>query len=416
MESQSDDLLLQLNGPHSTRQVESYLRTLADAPADRRVVLHLPVKLKNDDLGGGGAVLQLLVTWARRTTPGVLRTYVIGEGDAERRQQDVARLLTHEHGLVGALMSRSIVDNTDESIASLVAEPVRARLRRAGEVATARRGNKVTLVAADHRGDSAPPALYQPASKGRVAQEVRSRRGFIDLAGSLLEVKQPGRSAERPSDEQLEQLGLFLYELFRNTHDWARTDETGAAFDRSVRMIRSEYVGYALDVHLDHVAGDRMLEKFLGHDVHAGRERDEARVQEMRRFIEFTILDSGPGLAARELADRGLPRGSADLALDEEYLALAECLRRHMSSSGQPGRGSGLHLVQELLTELNGYLRIRSGRLAVARDYVRDPYSIQDAREPWLQDWASASDQPTEMAPVVGTLVTVVVPIRYGSR
>lgn len=416
MDSQSEELLMQLNGPHSTRQVESYLRTLADTPHDRRVVLRVPFKLKSDDLGGGAALLQLLVTWARRATPGVLRTYVTPEGAADRRQQDVDRFLTQEHGLVGALVSRSIVDNNDKSIASLVAEPVRVRLRKAGDVATARRGTKVTLVAADHRGDSAPPALYQPASMGRVAHEVRSRRGFIDLAGSLLEVKQPGRSAQRPSDVQLEQLGLFLYELFRNTHDWARTDETGAAFDRSVRMIRSEYVGYALDVHLGHVAGDRMLEEFLGHAIHAGRERDDAKVQGMRRFIEFTILDSGPGLAARELAEHGMPQGSAELTVDREYAALTACLRRHMSSSGQLGRGNGLHLVQELLTELNGYLRIRSGRLAMARDYVRDPYSVQDEREPWLHDWASVSDQPTEMAPVVGTLVTVVVPIRYGSR
>jgi hypothetical protein len=62
---------------------------------------------------------------------------------------------------------------------------------------------------------------------------------------------------------------------------------------------------------------------------------------------------------------------------------------------------------------LRGYLRVRSGRLALERDFVRDPYQPDvDETEPWLGDWGSGSRSPTLAPSVAGTLFTTLIPIR----
>ncbi|MFC7502404.1 hypothetical protein [Nocardioides sp. GCM10030258] len=305
-------------------------------------------------------------------------------------------------------MSRRAVDVKGESLLGVTTTVTAGRLLRAGNVATARHGSRVALFAADHRSNSAPFALYQPTSLGAVGHAVRTRDEFKSLARELLKVIGVGASSDRPSPEQQDSLGTVLYQLFRNTHDWARTTVDDRKYERSVRILRSEYVGDSLATHLKHAEGDPGLQAYLKHDVHQGVQRADAK-KDMRRFLEVSILDSGPGLAARILHSQRLTNPT----LEQEHSALLACLKKHMTTSQHPGRGNGLHVVQELMTELRGYMKVRSGRLAMVRDYVQDPYSRSDEQEPWLHDWRSGTASPTDLAPVVGTFISFVVPIKY---
>ncbi|GAC1381349.1 MAG: hypothetical protein NVSMB48_09140 [Marmoricola sp.] len=407
--------VLRLTSPHSPAALEQHAIFLAERDRDEQVDLQLPSTLKGDDLGGLGAVGQLILTWARRPTPGVLRTYVpaASDGDVDGkatrdRLSAIETLVESDHGLLALLMSRRAVDVKGESLLGLTTPATADRLLRTGQVATARRGSKVALFAADHRSNNAPFALYQPRSSGAAGQAVRTRDEFESLAHELLKVIGVGASSDRPSPEQQGSLGTVLYQLFRNTHDWARTTVDDRKYERSVRILRSEYVGDSLATHLKHAEGDPGLQAYLKHDVHQGAQRVDAK-KDMRRFLEVSILDSGPGLAARMLDSQRL----TDPSLEQEHTALLACLKKHMTTSQHPGRGNGLHVVQELMTELRGYMKVRSGRLAMVRDYVQNPYTHSDEQEPWLTDWRSGSGTPTGLAPVVGTFISFVIPIKY---
>jgi len=399
--------------PHSPAALERYAQFLAGRDPDEQVDLQIPSTLKGDDLGGLGAVGQLIVTWARRRTPGTLRTYVpgttAGQIDASSsRLSAVETLAESDHGLLALLMSSRVVDVKGESLLGLTTAAASETLAKAGQVATAKHGRKVALFVADHRANNAPFALYQPISSHVARPAVRTRDEFGSLANELLKVIGLGASSDKPSIEQQQALGTVLYQLFKNTHDWARTSADDRNYERSVRILRSEYVADSLPMHLKHAQGDTGLQTYLKHDQHKGEPRFGAKT-DMRRFLEVSILDSGPGLAARALQSQNIVAPS----LAQEHEALIVCLKKHMTSSQHPGRGNGLHVVQELMTELRGYMKVRSGRLAMVRDYVRDPYTRKDAAEPWLRDWRSGSAQPTDLAPVAGTFISFIIPITY---
>lgn len=405
--------VLGLTSPHSPSSAEQHATRLAGFEVESEVDLQIPTSLKGDDLGGLGAFAQLVITWARRQRSGTLRTYVPGSVDHTARDHDdrrraIENFVQSDHGLLGLLMSGRVVDRQGASLLGEVSRPLTGQLANAGRTSTAKRGRKITLVAADHRSENAPFSLYQPASDEVTNHAIRTRDEFESLASELLTVIGLGTSAERPSHAQEQALGIILYQLFKNTHDWARTDAHDHKYARSVRIIRSEYVADPLQTHLQHAYGDGTLSAFLSHDSHKGEARPDAKL-DMRRFLEVSILDSGPGLAARSLRALGIENPT----LAEEHGATLACLKKHMTSSSQRGRGNGLHVVQELMTELRGYMKVRSGRLALVRDYVQDPYTQRDAKEPWMNDWATGTRLPTEMAPVVGTLVSFVIPIRW---
>ena len=82
-----------------------------------------------------------------------------------------------------------------------------------------------------------------------------------------------------------------------------------------------------------------------------------------------------------------------------------------MTSSGstrEPMRGLGLRRVQTFVSALGGYARVRSGRYEVHRDFVLHPYSRADDNE---RAWYDGLRQPAAVDQLVGTAVTLVLPI-----
>ena len=124
------------------------------------------------------------------------------------------------------------------------------------------------------------------------------------------------------------------------------------------------------------------------------------------RFIEFCVFDSGLGLARRWLDDKWSP----SISLPAEYSACLECLKKHRSSSNRRDKGRGLAEVMTTLASLNGFLKIRSGRLSLYRDFINTPLKtgVTDVE---LYDFPSCTTVLTELAPVFGTYFQLLIPI-----
>jgi hypothetical protein len=259
-------------------------------------------------------------------------------------------------------------------------------------------GPKIFLPCIDHFPNGRIPHLYCDRFT------LRSRLEFNNLIELL--VKKLCNSAVNGEWRGLPfrtdlMLGLcrIIYELFDNTHKWAVDDALGQELNRSSRGILIKLHSNSPDEanYKDHP--QTPLSRYLLHQCEQG---------EAARLIEVSIFDSGPGLAARRLQRRLTTEDSTK----REFVAICECFRKHSTTSNQPGRGLGLHYMMKTLTELRGFVRLRTGRLCLYRDLVNRPVMFHEG---WfntaMEDWYGKSDFPTELRNAEGTVFNVLLPV-----
>lgn len=412
----------EISGKQTIDRVESELRALQRQPASR---LRLPLDPKARRFGSEAALIQLLITWGLRQREPVLETYLSASAqDDAPEAARIRKLAESPFGLTALCMARDVVDKdqpehgwTTESRGAVNEQLARfwQRNRNVDERQLGlwgpdetswsednwpRRGPQVFFPVVDHHKYSRLPEFYFSSD------EIRERGDFQSLADRVLrrlydnsiDVNRGHRVA--PFAPDLTQgLGAILHELFKNTHEWARHDATGAMRHRSVR-------GMLFQLHTDSVErleqlaeGMPPLETFVRANPRSGS----------LRLLEISLFDSGPGLAARWLAKSG--RWHEDLDCETELAACRACLEKGKTSSNRLDRGIGLHEVVTTLSELHGFLRLRTGKLSLYRDFTQSPFDPrEDLAGHVLLDWTSQSTDLNEMARVEGTLYTMLLP------
>lgn len=411
--------------------IELLLRELnADGPCDVLV----PRRLHERLIGGVCTLIQFLVTWSKKRPAGSLLTHVKRE---EPPEVQLTNLILQDHGLVGVLAAqdirtrkgevsvkgiadalayqrlKSMADEQLKSVDELQLE-VSARggaifpsqqqsESRLPMVQRAVRGEKVFLVCADDTSYAHLPLLYHQTVG--VPKSVKGEADFKALAGRLLRRTAEARRGGKIPKPCLDSLGAILYELFSNSDEWAKTEYDGRPVDRSLRGIRVEQYADSHDVLLKHVRGSPPLNRYLSH-------ANLARSDPRRRFVEIAVFDSGPGLAQRWL-EKAI---SEDEPVEPEYNAVLDCLKKRGTTSPRSHRGLGLDRVMKTLTQLQGFLRIRTGRLALYRDFLVHPYDpekLGSSQEPFMLDWESDKREPSRRERVEGVLFTMLIPIRF---
>ncbi|HTW29081.1 MAG TPA: hypothetical protein VME92_18280, partial [Acetobacteraceae bacterium] len=116
-------------------------------------------------------------------------------------------------------------------------------------------------------------------------------------------------------------------------------------------------------------------------------------------LVEFSVFDSGPGMAARWLGRETPDR-------QEELKAVIECFERHGSSQPIRGRGIGLPIVIAALRERSGFLRLRTGRQSLYAD-LGEEADAPFGKSPTLRAWPDGRP----VARASGTLMTFLLPV-----
>ena len=370
--------------------------------------LLIPHHLKHDDLSGHASTIQLIATWSQSLQAGDLRTYV-PPNDA--KDEILNRLVGSDHGLVGILMAKRVVDRSGTDITRAARTAAIQRLQRINQTSYRRRGSSDLILAADHTSQRQPMALYATANRsGQPEVEVGGQRMFGAVARRMVDTSTVGQSRHPQLIAQTETIAKILKELFSNTHDWARNDAaSGNDILPSVRAIRAEGVSYP-EAKMRAIAhGSPPLGTYLmGQNRH---QRSDDLPTPMHRFLEISVLDTGPGLTARSLRQQGL---TSSTTIDDEYTATLRCLSKHSTTSTNldtiKRRGIGLHLVMECLTQLHGFMRIRTGRLALYRNFRTNPYLPDTGDAPSVFDWETNSRVLTQHSWVSGTLISILLP------
>lgn len=364
---------------------ERALDALAKAPAGEP--LKLPSNPRHLAGGAEAALAQVIISWAQKNPGAILETYIETDGQID----DFVRRLP---GLIAALCANEAFG---QGASGSVAEVLRsAALSRLNQLQSERpkqgyRGASAEIVCADHLGRDTPYLLYLPEARG--GSGLRPRENFRDLASWLLRgAIRGGYRAHIPPDAA-DAIGAMLFEIFKNTEDHALSDIAGDLLDISIRAIKTNH----------HAMAPEQLAQIVGEyaplaNYCAALSVPQAAVY--THLFELSVLDSGPGFAATwtGIALDQLP-------IEDEEAAVRACFGRG-SAKGQSRFGEGLPHVLRLLRRQKGFLRLRTGRLSFYIDFSAEEQETDAALHRYVQD-----DLPS-LAPVAGSLLTILIPMR----
>lgn len=210
-----------------------------------------------------------------------------------------------------------------------------------------------------------------------------------------------------PEKEKINSLGRMFYELFINTHEHGSRD-----MDRKTWVKPATRVIYTYGINLTDYAINNAVEQDLNFKNYVSRL--SVTKNSSRRFVEISIVDSGLGYCGRWLADHPGEGNLRDMDISQQYQILKRCFQFRSSSTKSEIKGNGLPAVMANLTNLNGFMKIRSNKLSVFRDFANQPFMSNEIDSFDFSDWetnALCSSHLTEHTELRGVAITVLIPL-----
>ena len=206
---------------------------------------------------------------------------------------------------------------------------------------------------------------------------IRSASEFSSILPRMLNACSADASSALTATQTLA-LAQLVHQLFKNADVHTASDAQGQLYDTGVRGIQVREVRIADEAAFAaFVSEDRALGAYLTKLSRRqlvrqrGEKGMEARLDPWpsSNFIEITVFDTGPGLALRWLArNKGIAR-YAEVDREEELEAVRECFQLHSTTHSTAMKGDGLPIALGAMRELQAFMFLRTGRLALFQDF-----------------------------------------------
>ncbi len=375
---------MQVESALNIAQAERIIRQMEGRSTDTTLIL--PTNSRGNVGGGEPAVVQAILTWASSQGSARIGTYAQGPSDGQ-----LDTLTGHLVGLCSALTCDWAGDIQDHDLTAELRELALRRLRGLQGPAPQRwsRGAQLEILCADHLGWSTPDTLYATSESSR---RLLSRREFDRVADLVLEQTIPDYLA--PSEPGIKAgLADALYELFRNTEEYARMDENGNLVRRSIRGLHARKQAISRPGLAKMVEASPSLAAYCARLAPRPRRRDI-------QLLEVSVFDAGPGYAPRWLR-----RPLTEISREEEVEAIQTCFAKHATHKSNATAGMGLCTVVDILRRGGGFMRLRTGRQSLYADLALEAHKAY-GELPELRPWQTA-----RLAPATGTLFTFLLPL-----
>lgn len=330
-----------LDSEETVLSVEKHLEAILE-----EVVLQLPKHI-TCGIGVDAAILQLLMTWSQR------------QQDPSIRIQDPE--CDNVVCLSAITLSQRVLSWDGADLWQVArSNALSARERMVAGTAGFQKGATYAEICFDNTSTTRNPNLYYGN-------------------GDVLSARDLGFALSKRIGLDVTWLGTLLYEAFQNTKKWGQTTVEGVPIRRSARGV--------------------YLRRSLQHPSTEGTPIDEFLGRNSEGTLEVSIFDGGPGLVRRlcKIHDLNIP-------IEDERNHCFSCFDQFKTSSPSPYRGMGLYDVLRVASEHRGFLRLRTGRLHLYRDFSTHPFP--DGGKAWFTDWPSPHTAPE----VAGTVLTFVFP------
>ncbi len=271
------------------------------------------------------------------------------------------------------------------------------------------------LMCVDTYSKGLPPQLYRDSSPELLTDWDGFRYVIGQLLGSIVSDVSPNKNITL----RLDAISSIFYELFKNTHDHARTGINGETIKDSRRALFSRYYSKTQLVELLRNKDKGRFNQAESHVASLLGIYSESRIPPLSPrsvvgIVELSVMDSGPGMAAKWLG-----RNTEDGNVQDEFSAVMECFGKGQSTVAGGGRGFGLWKVLQHLKSMDGLIRVRTNRVHAVRQFSSlrhvgsdiQPEMIERPKEA-LYDWRRGFGQTQSEYPLMrGTLVSILVPV-----
>ncbi|WP_344341018.1 hypothetical protein [Agrococcus versicolor] len=234
---------------------------------------------------------------------------------------------------------------------------------------------------------------------------------FMPLAHRLIRVRERAQDILarklRGADSVVDALGAVVFELVQNTEWHASTPPL--APPTNCRIVEASETRRSWPSE-DTSHFDRYVRSVLTlREAERGGQRPVAVT-----LAVISIIDSGPGLARS--AAHAIGKASEFSPANEMQFLIKALSKSVATTRSGPTGNIGLPQVQQLLTNLNGFMIIRTGTTEMMRNFVTRPYEpipkTAGAPAPsQFIDWVP--EDGFNIAPRVGTAISISLPVDY---
>lgn len=196
----------------------------------------------------------------------------------------------------------------------------------------------------------------------------------------------------------------IVYELMKNTYEWAKDDSNQVQLDPNMRGVLIKFYKKKRNTFLEDFQNQKGLTEYFSSLV-----LKENSINELY-FLELSVFDSGIGFVEKYKS-----LNNAKSYTDIEIVK--KCMIKHNTSAkglNKDDKGIGLDRILSILNE-KGFLRIKTGTVCVYRNLISHKYqsvSSDDITGMELFDWNKNSNTDyTTNKNAEGSVITIIYPL-----
>lgn len=393
--------MIELPASLSLDKMDSFIRRVKMSDDDQPLLL--PVGKRNSAFGGIAIAVQSINTWANLS----LNKKLVLKESSMKDADYFTDLINTPHKFTAAMMSKEISFSGTPNISIrrdiniLAKEAIESQ---SDNLFGQQHGRLCWYSFVDHSTKGFDSNFYNNSpsfhSEPKSYEEIRNIISAMVLKSSTV-----AGGAISLDDDSIDDIGRIFYELFVNTHEHGSRDLNRDKWIKpGNRLIYTYGINLSDEAINNYLINDEVLSEYIS-------SLKQTNVSS-RRFIEISIIDSGLGYCGRWLADHS--DAGSTLDVDDEYTIIKKCLKFRSSSTDNDVKGNGLPSVMASLTKLNGFMKIRSNRVSIYRDFNTIPYSFEESDDCKFLDWSTKSycdENITEHSEVRGVSITILVPL-----
>ncbi|MFC0320231.1 hypothetical protein [Olivibacter oleidegradans] len=365
--------------------------------------VELPKQINKNFFSVTSGLIQFVATWIRFGHAGKL---II---DLENEKDQIEKIYQEEFFFPVIAMVWNDVD-----IINLSGKSFRSILRKHQNEFTVRmrkieplKGEKLLLVNFDHFDNNSGILPFFEIKNSFVTNE-ESLHDSLRLP-ILNEVLKYSRRSREDFSKIFTDISGIIYELMKNTFEWARDDEFQVPFSPSIRGVYVRFFKRSRTTLLEEYQKSKPIREYFSNEINI-ENNDLGQVY----FIEISVFDSGSGFVRKFKNVENENTSDIDI--------IKKCLIKNQTSSTslfKEEKGIGLDRILKILNN-KGFLKITTDKYSLYRNLIESvykPISIDNFQDVELRDWWTQSDTKfTKSRLTSGSNINILYPLSQSPK
>ncbi|KQB37275.1 hypothetical protein [Flavobacterium aquidurense] len=364
--------------------------------------LVLPSSLKSLDFGITTLLIQYINTWFRLKSGNLIL-------DVRDDLSDLEDIVKQDYIFPSLIMSwdRGIFDRNKNNIKSSI-RPFNEQIIESmqsleniplfNKTFIRQKGLKSLLTCFDHLPPEKGYLDCFYLNQNFIPSEEYLSNSLEDTLDYVLSFNSKGKQNTKPIKNDLVSI---IFELMKNTHDWARKDNKSITLRPNTRGLFIKFLKGSKESYTENYRDHKGLKTYF--DSLIPNTKNEIY------FIEISVFDSGIGFVKKYTSS------NEDVEIDRQVKIIKQCLVKHNTSDKsleKENKGIGLDKIMQILNH-KGLFIIRTSNAFVFRNMKKDPHIVtNDEEDIELYDWYTSSNKSfTKFTECVGSNITIVYPI-----